>query len=193
MVADARAQLPELPIERATRLERELALPAERARELAFRTELADYFETAVALAGTSADAIALANWIPQLVERIGSDADPGESKVSPEAFASLVGLVAGKAISRDAGREVLTRLVADGGDPQTIVEAEGLQAVSVGLTEFVQAAIAADPEAAEKVRAGNMKAIGPLVGYVMRETKGRADGGEVTRLIREQVQAGQA
>jgi aspartyl-tRNA(Asn)/glutamyl-tRNA(Gln) amidotransferase subunit B len=48
--------------------------------------------------------------------------------------------------------------------------------------------AIAADPDAADKVRAGNMKAIGPLVGYVMRETKGRADGGEVTRLIRAQL-----
>jgi len=90
----------------------------------------------------------------------------------------------------RDAAREVLTRLVADGGDPQTIVEAENLGAVSDGLAEFAQQAIAADPEAAERVRAGNMKAIGPLVGYVMRETKGRADGGEVTRLIREQVQA---
>ena len=41
---------------------------------------------------------------------------------------------------------------------------------------------------AAEKVRAGNAKAMGPLVGYVMRETKGRADGGEVNRLIRVQL-----
>ena len=40
----------------------------------------------------------------------------------------------------------------------------------------------------AEKLRAGNMKAIGPLVGHVMRETRGRADGGEVTRLIRSQL-----
>ena len=52
----------------------------------------------------------------------------------------------------------------------------------------IVDSALAADPDAAAKVAAGNMKAIGPLVGYVMRETKGRADGGEVTRLIRERV-----
>ena len=51
--------------------------------------------------------------------------------------------------------------------------------------------AIASDPAAAEQVRDGNMKAIGPLVGFVMRETKGRADGGEVTRLIREQLATG--
>jgi len=139
---------------------------------------------------GTEADA--LANWIPRLVERIGSDADPGQSNVTPEALASLVALVSAKAVTRDAARGVLTRLVAEGGDPAAIVEAEGLQAITGGLTEFVKAAIAADPQAAAKVRAGNMKAMGPLVGFVMRKTKGRADGGEVTRLIREQVLAGE-
>jgi aspartyl-tRNA(Asn)/glutamyl-tRNA(Gln) amidotransferase subunit B len=190
MVAAARARLPELPAERASRFERELQLPAERAHELAFRTEQADYFETSLTAAGAGVDAAALANWLQQLVERIGSDADPAESKVSPEAFAGLVALVGARSISRDAAREVLTRLVAEGGEPEAIVEREGLQAVSDGLAEMVQRAIAADPEAAKKVRDGNMKAIGPLVGFVMRETKGRADGGEITRLIREQVQS---
>jgi aspartyl-tRNA(Asn)/glutamyl-tRNA(Gln) amidotransferase subunit B len=51
-----------------------------------------------------------------------------------------------------------------------------------------VAAAIEAEPEAAEKVRGGEMKAVGPIVGYVMKETKGRADGGEVTKLIRSQL-----
>ena len=49
-------------------------------------------------------------------------------------------------------------------------------------------AALAANADAAERVREGNAKAIGPIVGYVMRETKGRADGGEVTRLVNEQL-----
>ena len=72
------------------------------------------------------------------------------------------------------------------------IVAREGLGAIAAGedgLAEIVDRAIAADPDAAEKVRGGNMKAIGPLVGRVMRETKGRADGGEITRLIRERLQ----
>ena len=47
---------------------------------------------------------------------------------------------------------------------------------------------MAANADAAERVRAGNTKAIGPIVGHVMRETKGRADGAEVTRLIRERL-----
>jgi aspartyl-tRNA(Asn)/glutamyl-tRNA(Gln) amidotransferase subunit B len=101
--------------------------------------------------------------------------------------------MVSAREVSRDAAREVLTRLVAEGGDPREIVAREGLGALTAegdgdGLAAIVDAALAADPDAAAKVRAGNMKAVGPLVGYVMRETKGRADGGEVMRLIRERL-----
>jgi len=69
-------------------------------------------------------------------------------------------------------------------------VESEGLAAIGGGdeLAEIVAAALAANADAAERVRAGNAKAIGPIVGHVMRETKGRADGTEVSRLIAEQL-----
>ena len=78
--------------------------------------------------------------------------------------------------------------LVAEGGDPAAIVEREGLGAdLRRGeLEAIVDAAIEANPEAAEQIRAGNEKAIGAIVGAVMKETKGRADGGEVNELIRE-------
>jgi aspartyl-tRNA(Asn)/glutamyl-tRNA(Gln) amidotransferase subunit B len=191
MLAAAREALPELPAARALRLERELGLPAERARELAFRTELGDYYEAALWGDGHQIDPVVLANWIPQLVERIGSEADPADSRVSTASFARLVELVCSRRISRDAARQVLSVLVAEGGDPDAIVEREGLVAISgedSGLAEIVAAAIAAEPDAAEKLRAGNLKAIGPLVGHVMRQTKGRADGGEVTRLIQAQL-----
>src|SRR5205807_6403251 len=79
----ARAELPsELPIERAARFERELGLSADRARMLTFRPELGAYFERALAADGADRDPVAIANWIEQLIERIGSDADPGDSKV---------------------------------------------------------------------------------------------------------------
>jgi aspartyl-tRNA(Asn)/glutamyl-tRNA(Gln) amidotransferase subunit B len=197
MLAAAREALPaELPAERAARFEEQLGLNPGRARDLAFRAELADYFERALAAGDGNGgvDPVELANWIPQLVERIGSDGDPAQSKVAPESLAALATMVKAREVSRDAAREVLTRLVNEGGDPRAIVEREGLGALTDeddGLAELVDRAIASDPAAAEKVREGNMKAIGPLVGYVMRETKGRADGGEVTRLIRERVQPG--
>ena len=81
--------------------------------------------------------------------------------------------------------------MVAEGGDPAKIVEREGLAQISSDdgeLAAIVAAAVEANPEAAEQIRAGNGKAIGAIVGTVMRETKGRADGGEVNRLIREQL-----
>ncbi len=196
MLAAARADLPELPAARARRFERELGLSSERAHELAFRAELADYFERAVDAArgdgdGNGAVPAEIANWIPQLVERIGPAADPADSKVAPESLAAIVRMVASKEVSRDAARDVLTRLVEAGGDPRAIVEREGLGAIAdeEGLAEVVDRAIASDSAAAEQVRAGNVKAIGPLVGFVMRETNRRADAGQVTRLIRERLE----
>ncbi len=195
MRATAQAAIPELPAERTERFQRELGLAAGISRDLAFRRELADYYEQALADAPAGkVTPVEVANWIPQLVERIGSGADPAASRVSPVALSTLAAMVAAKEVSRDAARDVLTTLVEEGGDPAAIVEREGLGAISAddgdgnGLVAIVDAAIASDPDAAAKVAEGNMKAIGPLVGYVMKETKGRADGGEVTRLIRERV-----
>ncbi len=195
MRAAAQAAIPELPAARMERFERELGLAPGMARDLAFRRELAEYYERALAEAPAGkVTPVEVANWIPQLVERIGSGSDPAESRVSPAALAALAALVSAREVSRDAARDVLTKLVEEGGDPAAIVEREGLGAISAddgdgnGLVAIVDAAIASDPDAAAKVKEGNMKAIGPLVGFVMRETKGRADGGEVTRLIRERV-----
>jgi aspartyl-tRNA(Asn)/glutamyl-tRNA(Gln) amidotransferase subunit B len=188
MIAAARAELPELPAQRAERYERELGLSADSARRLAFRADLAAYFERT--LAADPEHPQALANWITgELVARIG-DADPAGSKVEPAALATLVALLRAKQVTPGAAKQVLDALVAQGGDPQAIVEAEGLGAMGDGdeLADAVRRALAADPDAVEKLKAGNMKAIGPIVGFVMRETKGRADGGEVTRLVRQQL-----
>lgn len=206
MLASAHAALPELPAKRAARFEQAFGLSADRARQLAFRAELGDYFERALAAAsdggadqepdedgGRVPSPVELANWIPQLVERIGSDADPAESRVSPEILATLATMVHAKEVSRDAARQVLSRLVAEGGDPRAIVAEAGLGAMGADggeLEALAEEAIAADPSAAEQVKAGNAKALGPLVGYVMRQTGGRADGGEVRRLILERLGA---
>jgi len=187
MLERARASIPELPAQRAERFERELELPADTAKLLAFRTELGDYFEEA--LAADSADARTLANWVRnELVQQLG-DTDPAESKVTPAALAQLVGMVEGRSVSQSAAKEVLGVLVDEGGDPQTIVEERGLALADTGeLESIVQRAMDADPDAVEAIRSGNQKAIGALMGAVMRETKGRADGKEVQRLIRERI-----
>src|SRR5437588_8912573 len=130
MLSSARAELPaELPAERAARFEHELGLNHGRARDLANRAELGDYFEQA--LAGDGVDPVELSNWIPLLVREIGTDSDPADSKVTPQSLAALAAMVKAREVSRDAARDVLRRLVAEGGDPRTVVEREGLGAVN--------------------------------------------------------------
>ncbi len=192
MLAAASAAMLELPADRAERLSREYALSADSAQLLAFRAELGDYFEAALAAdAQPAPPPQALANWIAgELTARLPDGEDPGASRVSAAALATLVGMVASKAISVGAGRQVLDTLVADGGQPETIVAEEGLAAIDADdqLGGIVAAALAANEDAAQRVREGNAKAIGPIVGHVMRETKGRADGTEVARLVNEQL-----
>jgi aspartyl-tRNA(Asn)/glutamyl-tRNA(Gln) amidotransferase subunit B len=115
---------------------------------------------------------------------------DPLASKATPGAVAALAGLVEDKTISHGAGKRVLAQLVAEGGDPAQIVEEEGLAQISDSseLEGIVERAIEAEAEAAAQVREGNEKAIGRIVGAVMKETKGRADGGAVTKLIKERL-----
>jgi aspartyl-tRNA(Asn)/glutamyl-tRNA(Gln) amidotransferase subunit B len=98
--------------------------------------------------------------------------------------------MVQAKQVSHGSAKDVLATLIADGGDPGEIVEREGLGQLGGGeeLEGVVEAAIEVEAEAAEEVRGGNQKAIGRIVGAVMKETKGRADGGDVQRLIREKL-----
>jgi aspartyl-tRNA(Asn)/glutamyl-tRNA(Gln) amidotransferase subunit B len=192
MIGSAQAAMSELPADRAERLEG-IGLSAESAQLLSFRGELGDYFEEALAAVVEPApQPQTLANWVTgELLGRLGDGEDPAASRVQPGALAALVGLVQSRRVSVGAGRQVLDKLVAEGGsDPAAIVEAEGLAAMhgEDGLSTIVAAALEANADAAQRVREGNAKAIGPIVGHVMRETKGRADGTEVARLVHEQL-----
>ena len=193
MLREAREALPELP---AARIERYAGLGLSRdvATVLATDPETADYFERVLAVAD-GADPKIVGNWVTgELAAALRQGAVEGgaaASKVEPGALAALIALVGERRISHGSGKTVLSILVAEGGDPAEIVEREDLAQMSGEggeLESIVAAAVEANPDAAEKVRAGNEKAIGAIVGAVMRETKGRADGGEVDRLIRAQL-----
>ena len=91
--------------------------------------------------------------------------------------------------MSASAAKEVLGVLVEDGGDPAAIVEERGLgKAGGDELGAIVDQAMADNPDVVEKIKGGNPKAIGALIGPVMKATKGTADGGEVQRLVREKL-----
>jgi aspartyl-tRNA(Asn)/glutamyl-tRNA(Gln) amidotransferase subunit B len=188
MLSRARDALPELPAARAERFSTELGLSADQAKLLAWRAELGDFFEQALEANGEIAPA-AVANWVTgELVARL-EGADPAESKVEPAALSRLVALVDSKAISQSAAKEVLDVLASDGGDPDEIVQERSLGLAGADeLESIVERALEANPKAVEELRGGKGKAVGAIVGFVMRETKGRADGSEVNRLIREKL-----
>jgi aspartyl-tRNA(Asn)/glutamyl-tRNA(Gln) amidotransferase subunit B len=192
MLREARESLPELPEARLKRYRDELGVAEDAAAVLVADPETAEYFERATGAAGEVEPRV-IANWVTgelaAALRQKGSDGAAG-SKVEPGALASLASLVQEKKISHGSGKQVLATLVAQGGDPAEIVDREGLSQISDSgeLEAIVAAAVEANPDAAEQIRAGNGKAIGAIVGAVMKETKGRADGGEVNRLIKQQL-----
>ncbi len=192
MLREARESLPELPEARLRRYCEELGVAEDTAGVLVADPETADYFERTVGAAEPVEPRI-VANWVTgELAAALRGDGGESAagSKVEPEALAALVTMVQEKKISHGSGKTVLAALVAEGGDPATIVERDGLAQISDSgeLEAIVADAVEANPEAAAQVRAGNQKAIGAIVGAVMKEAKGRADGGEVNRLIREKL-----
>jgi aspartyl-tRNA(Asn)/glutamyl-tRNA(Gln) amidotransferase subunit B len=187
MLTRAREALPELPLERSARLEGELGVPAEQAKQFAYQSELGDFFEAA--LAADSSDTRVLANWVANDVVAQLGDRAPDQTKLEPAALARLVNMVAGGEVAANAAKEVLGVLVQEGGDPAAIIAERGLgKAGADELEGIVEQAMADNADAVEKIRGGNDKAIGAIVGAVMKATKGRADGGEVQRIIRERI-----
>jgi aspartyl-tRNA(Asn)/glutamyl-tRNA(Gln) amidotransferase subunit B len=177
MLATARGAMPELPAARAARYE-QAGLTPDNAKDLAYRPELARLLDDAL----VSADS---ANSVAALLLNNAAAVD-----VEPAALAEVSNMVGRREVTPANARVLLERLGAEGGEPKAIVEREQLGAMGDDgeLDGIVEAALAANSDAAEKIRGGNMKAIGPIIGHVMRETKGRADGGEVTRLVREKL-----
>ena len=194
MLEAARAALPELPAARLARYEAQYGLAGETAAVLVGWEELGSFFEES--LATDSVDAATLARWTTgELVARLREQGleDPRASKLEPRALAELVRMVQSKSLSQSAAKEVLGELTRSGGEPAAIVEAKGLAPIadSGELETIVERAIDANAAAVEQIKAGKVQATGAIVGTVMKETKGRADGAEVNRLIKQKLGIG--
>ena len=194
MLREARESLPELPAARIERYREQLGLAKDTAALLAADPETAAYFEQTAKETGDGVEPRVVANWVTgelaAALRQAGGEENAAESKVKPAALAALIAMVHEKKISNSSGKTVLATLVAEGGDPAAVVDREGLAQIadSGELESIVTAAIEANPDAAEQIRSGNGKAIGAIVGFVMKQTKGRADGGEINRLIKEKL-----
>jgi aspartyl-tRNA(Asn)/glutamyl-tRNA(Gln) amidotransferase subunit B len=186
-VEDIGAALPELPGAMRSRFVEQYGLSPYDAGVLVSDRNLARFYERVAA----QADPKQAANWISGDLRARLNEAGIGieESRVTPEHIAEIISLVGAGTISRSAGRDVLGGVFETGESPASVVEREGLAAVGGDeLSGTVDGVIAANPDEAERVRGGDKKVIGFLVGQVMRETRGSADGGRVRQLLMERL-----
>ena len=186
-ISQVKSRLPELPEERRARFVEQYGLSEYDAGVLIADNELASFYEEVAA----EADPKQAANWTTgELQARLNeAGIDVSESKVTPGHLAELIGLVENGTVSRSAARGVLATVFETGDSPSAVVEREGLASVGGDeLSGVVDEVIAANPSEAERVRAGDNKVVGFLVGQVMRATRGNADGGRVRQLLAERL-----
>jgi aspartyl-tRNA(Asn)/glutamyl-tRNA(Gln) amidotransferase subunit B len=187
-VEQIRAELPELPAARWTRLQAEWALSEADMTALRNASAL-DLVAETVAAGASPSDARKW--WLGELARRANeAGTDLAGLSITPAEVARVAELVVQGALNDQLARQVLDRVLAGEGTPDEVVAARGLAVVSDegALTAAVDEAIAANPDVAARIRDGKVNAAGVLVGVVMKATRGKADATRVRELILERL-----
>ncbi|ADA67597.1 glutamyl-tRNA(Gln) amidotransferase, B subunit [Thermotoga petrophila RKU-10] len=184
---EVKKELPELPDEKAKRFMREYDLPEYDAKVLTSSKELAEFFEECVKVVNRPKD---LSNWIMTEVLRELNERniEITESKLTPQHFADLFRLMDEGKISIKIAKEIFPEVFETGKMPSQIVEEKGLVQISDEklIEELVKKAMEQNPKAVQDYKSGKKKAAGFFVGYVMRETKGKANPELTNRIIQK-------
>ncbi len=183
-VETIRAALPELPWVRRARLQESWGFTDFDMRDL-LAADAVDLVEATVAAGASPADARAW--WSGYLGQQANVLAvSLPELAITPTQLARVVALVSGGALNAKIARQVIDGVLAGEGEPDEVVAARGLAVVSddSALQAAIDEALAAQPAVADRIRGGNLKAVGAIVGAVMKATKGQADAGRVNALV---------
>lgn len=177
LVERLRGELPEPPLRLRHRLRDRYGVSPEQAVVLTERPEDAAYFESGVA---AGAPARALANWQSVNLQGLCKAAklEIEESPVTAAELARLVRMVEAGEVSGATAKELLAEAFGSGASPADLVAERGLGQVSDGgiLSEWAEAAIRQLPRAAADFQSGNERALGPLVGSVLKASGGKAN-----------------
>ncbi len=187
-VEELRATLPEPPAARRKRLQADWGYSDLEFRDVV-NAGVMDEIEETIAAGATAT--VARKWWMGEIVGRAkNADVDPGQLGVAPATIVELNKMVEDGKINNKMATEVLDGVLAGEGTPAEIVEKRGLAVVSDDgpLLEAIDAALAAQPGVADKIRGGKIQAIGAIVGGVMKATRGQADAGRVRELILERL-----
>ncbi len=185
--ADVRARARERNPELAASYTRmtELGLSADDADVLSGDVATAGFFEAAVTAHG---DAATVTKWMVNVVLAETKDVAIDRLALTPDALAKLIGLVDAETISTRAAKQVLEKLVAEGGEPSDWVDTLGLAQVSDSgaIAEAVASVLASNPGQLAAYRGGKEKLFGFFVGQVMKATRGQANPKVVQAALRE-------
>jgi aspartyl-tRNA(Asn)/glutamyl-tRNA(Gln) amidotransferase subunit B len=185
-----RSEIPELPDARKKRYIEELGLPAYDAMVLTLTKEMSDFFEETVS---EGADAKLASNWLMGEVSAYlnAQQKELHDSKLTPAGLAGMIELIEKGTISSKIAKKVFKELVENGGNPEQIVKDKGLVQISDegALLKIVTETLDNNPQSIDDFKNGKDRAIGFLVGQIMKATKGQANPPLVNKLIQQEIQ----
>ncbi len=188
-IEEVRNQLPELPDEKQERFKEEYQLPDYDAEVLTSSRELADFFDETLK---DYNEPKTVSNWImSELLAYLKAEKmEITGCKIAPRQLAQLLQLIDKGTISGKIAKTVFEEMFQRGEDPETIVEEKGLvQIADEGeLERIIEEVIEANPGPVEDFKGGKKKALGFLVGQVMKATKGKANPQMVNKLLGEKL-----
>jgi aspartyl-tRNA(Asn)/glutamyl-tRNA(Gln) amidotransferase subunit B len=180
-----RASIPELPDARKERYINELGLPAYDAMVLTLSVEMSDFFEATLK---AGADAKGASNWLMGEVSAYlnKQQKDLADIALTPEGLSKMITLIEDGTISSKMAKKVFAELVENGGDPEQIVKDKGLVQISDEgqLTEIITAILDQNEQSVIDFKNGKDRALGFLVGQVMKQTKGQANPPMVNKIL---------
>ncbi|MFD2618372.1 MULTISPECIES: Asp-tRNA(Asn)/Glu-tRNA(Gln) amidotransferase subunit GatB [Terrilactibacillus] len=187
---EVKAEIPELPDARRARYINELGLPEYDAMVLTQSKSMSDFFEDTIK---HDADAKLVSNWLMGEVSAYlnSQSKDIEDVALTPESLAKMVQLIQKGTISSKIAKKVFKELIEKGGDPQKIVEAKGLVQISDEgkLHEIMDPILEANKQSMIDYKNGKDRALGFLVGQIMKASKGKANPQVVNKIIMEEVE----
>ncbi|QBK13282.1 Asp-tRNA(Asn)/Glu-tRNA(Gln) amidotransferase subunit GatB [Thermoactinomyces vulgaris] len=188
---EIRASIPELPDQRKERYQKEFGLSDYDAGILTSSKAVADFYEETVT---KKADPKLASNWIiTELLGYLNREGIEIEAiRMTPAHLAEMILLIQKGTISSKIAKKVFKEMLDTGKDPGTIVKEKGWVQISDEgkLKEEVAKVIAANPQSVEDFKNGKDRALGFLVGQVMKATRGQANPKLVNELILKQIQS---
>ncbi len=184
-VEAVRSRIPELAPQRLERYVNDYGLPPYDAEVLTAAPRLSDYFEACLK---EYANPKTLSNWImgefSALLKEEG--VEPDQAGLTPANLVQLLGLIDDGAISGKMAKDVLEKSFRTGRSPREIVEEEGLLQISdqSELEKIVAQVIGENPQSVQSYHSGKKKAIGFMVGQIMKATRGKANPQVVNQIL---------